>query len=80
MLKKVEKLSDKKLENVKIMFEAVCVTGNRKLNMRVRKAAAVGAKTGVSEERIEFHDIYQKTLLYASHYDFDSYLLYLEKK
>ena len=79
LIKRVTKLDETSITNVQIMFDTVCTTCDRKLNLKVRQAAANGAKTGNPSESVQWYEIYYKTLLYASHYDLDSYLLYLEK-
>lgn len=70
------------IKNVSALFDLAYATNDRELNLVVRDICAEKSqkfKKENSDLAGRFFEIYEKTLLFAAPYDFDSYLRYLEK-
>lgn len=70
------------IKNVSALFDLAYATNDRELNLVVRDICAEKSqkfKKENSDLAGRFFEIYEKTLLLAAPYDFDSYLRYLEK-
>lgn len=70
------------IKNVSALFDLAYATHDRELNLVVRDICAEKSqkfKKENSDLAGKFFEIYEKTLLLAAPYDFDSYLRYLEK-
>lgn len=70
----------KNLRNLNDLFEMcrVIFDTNRDRSMRIVQAVRGRSET-LSRQDIRFYDLYIRTLLFLAPYDFDAYLLYVEK-